>query len=768
MPHLPTAGTKPTDEISPAQPSAAAGRPEVSAAPPDRPTTAQRRRWLRLSALLLLLVGGILFFPRAFLLPPEKLASSWALFLLDSLCGLGIVLLCITLWRQVLKLYAERRANVLGAKFRTKLVIGALGLSLLPVFFMYIFNQALMNVSLQSWFSQPVTRVQGDTRSLALLLADTLRQRSQAEVSQLLQQTPLLGELRRGLPVQPLLKSWGRLPLARDSFLVVARVHGPILASVRAPAGWRALPPSPRLTPPPAAPAGDSREGGKYTIERRLLPGVRPPTYLAVGTPVPPALLSRMRQLALDQAHYRQLSRLRRQLHRAYTGYLLLLMLVILFAATWFALYLAKLVTVPIEALARATRELSGGNLAHRVEVQAKDELGELVGSFNRMAGELESNRAQIETARGELELANGELERRQQRLEVMLESLPSAVLIANRDGDIERINAATPRLLGERAAQARNCREIFDASTQEDIWRLFRKADRQGAVSGQLEIRREGATLSAAATVSPIPLAGNYGPRSGYIVVLEDLSDLLQMQKLAAWREVAQRIAHEIKNPLTPIRLAAERLERRMARDGAAVPAATAQLARECAAIIAAEAMSLKQLVDAFSDFARFPMAQPRPTDLNNIIAQALRAFEGRLEGIDVRTRLAVLPLLRLDPDGLKRVLVNLIDNAADALRDMPLREILIRTRLVEGMVEIEIADTGHGLRGVDKERLFLPYVSGKGRGTGLGLAIARRIVEEHGGSIRAEDNPPIGTRLIVELPLLAVETAPAVLRKA
>ena len=729
------------------------------------PSSAQRRRWVRLSAGLLLLLGLALFFPHAFLVPllPEKLASAWPIWLLDALCGLGSVLLLYTLARQLLKLYAERRANVLGAKFRTKLVIGALGLSLLPVGCMFYFNQGLLNLTLQGWFSQPAARVGRDTRNLAALLAGIERRRGRAEVRELLRQTPLLARLRRGQPVQSLLARWGSQPLARDSFLVVARVHGRALARVRAPRGWRRLPPSPRLTPQAAL---HTPAGGEYTVERRLLAGVRPATYLAVGTPAPPGLLAQMRQLAIDEAHYRQLSRERRRLHRAYTAYLLLLTLAILFAATWFALYLAKLVTVPMEALARATRELSGGNLGHRVEVEAKDEIGDLVGSFNRMAGELESSRSQVEAARGELQQANHELARRQQRLEVMLESLPSAVLIATRDGEIERVNAAAPRLLGAAAAGARNCRELFDVSSQEEIWRLFRKADRQGVVSGQLEIRREGrSAISAAATVSPIPLESAGGRRSGYIVVLEDLSDLLQMQKLAAWREVAQRIAHEIKNPLTPIRLAAERLERRLEREGAAGGAsmtpATAALARECAATIAAEALSMKHLVDAFSDFARFPAAQPRPTELNAVIAQALRAFEGRLQGIEVRTRLAELPVLRLDAEGIKRVLVNLIDNAADAVRDMPLREILIRTQALDGMVELEVADTGHGLRRVDKELMFLPYVSEKGRGTGLGLAIARRIVEEHGGTIRAEENPPVGTRLIIELPL-ALAAAP------
>ncbi|MGN6592966.1 MAG: sensor histidine kinase, partial [Terriglobales bacterium] len=241
--------------------------------------------------------------------------------------------------------------------------------------------------------------------------------------------------------------------------------------------------------------------------------------------------------------------------------------------------------------------------------------------------------------------------------------------------------------------------------------------------------------------------------PVAGYVLVLEDLTDLLQIQKTAAWREVARRIAHEIKNPLTPIALSAQRIQRRLL-GGSATEAAP--VIAECAATIEAEVRSLQRLVDEFSAFARFPRAQPVACDLNAIVEQSLRAFDGRLDGIEIRTQLEPdLPPLRLDPEDMKRVFINLIDNAAEALRDSPYRQITLATQQLDGVVEAVVADTGRGLPPGDRQRMFLPYYSTKQRGTGLGLAIAQRIVEDHGGGLRAEDNRPLGARFVVELPL-------------
>jgi len=287
------------------------------------------------------------------------------------------------------------------------------------------------------------------------------------------------------------------------------------------------------------------------------------------------------------------------------------------------------------------------------------------------------------------------------------------------------------------------------------------------GAASREIEIATSGRLVRAAVTVSSL------GPRRsnpGFVVVIDDLTDLLRAQKAAAWQEVAQRIAHEIKNPLTPIQLSAQRLLRHLDRSSVAKPDGQRNefdtLVTECAGLIEREVQTLESLVEEFSQFARFPAARLAPADLNSIVASALELFRGRLDGIELRKELAVsLPPVKADPELLRRVVANLIDNAAEAMEGSAIRQMRVVTR-VEGdgdAVEIEISDSGHGISPQDKERLFLPHFSTKERGTGLGLAIASRIIAEHNGTIRVEDNLPIGTRFLIRFPAVEVTTMPA-----
>lgn len=308
------------------------------------------------------------------------------------------------------------------------------------------------------------------------------------------------------------------------------------------------------------------------------------------------------------------------------------------------------------------------------------------------------------------------------------------------------------------------------------EIRYLMNRARRTGHATQQLEVKRPRQTLHLAVTVSAIE--GRRG--SGFVIVIEDTSDLLRAQKIAAWSEVARRVAHEIKNPLTPITLSAERIIRQMNRQRNAVPRGLAfdkfdKVIRECAETILEETASVKRLVDEFSQFSRLPAAQPIRCDLNDIVTNGLGVFAGRLEGIEVNVDLAAgLPLVTIDPEQFKRVVVNLIDNAAEAMQDSPAKILTIQTRAGMGdsgagdMVELIFADTGCGITPEQKEKLFLPYFSTKGRGTGLGLAIVSHILTEHNAIIRVEDNRPCGAWFTVEVPAAIVEKHPAPLNTA
>jgi hypothetical protein len=298
--------------------------------------------------------------------------------------------------------------------------------------------------------------------------------------------------------------------------------------------------------------------------------------------------------------------------------------------------------------------------------------------------------------------------------------------------------------------------KDVFAPDVLEDLEPLLRRADRMGTTTTQMEMVVQRATVNVAVTVATLK---HDGQGLGYVLVFEDLSELLKAQKQAAWREVARRVAHEIKNPLTPIALSAERIRRHLER-GTPRDAASTQVLYTCAETIAAAVETVRTLVDEFATLARFPTARPQSASINSIVENTLAMFNGRLDNIRVRTFLAPeLPNVMADPEAIKRALANLLDNAAEAMQDALFREIQISTALGTGreVVEITVADTGHGVTRELKERLFLPYFSTKKRGTGLGLAIVNRIVEDHHGSIRVEENQPVGARFVVELPIVS-----------
>jgi hypothetical protein len=485
---------------------------------------------------------------------------------------------------------------------------------------------------------------------------------------------------------------------------------------------------------------------------------------ILVAMPLPKAFSDTVRQSEAHQERYLELSRERRQLRRTYMGLLLLLTVLVLFASTWLALFLSKLVTRPVAALAEATQEISRGRLDYRVEISAADEIGDLVRSFNRMAEELEASRGQIEASSQKLEIANVALEQRRRHIETILESIPTGVLSLNADRRITHVNQALLRLFHPLREDSgapsiligARLDEVFSPEILADLDPLLRRANRMGTTTTQMEIDVQRSKLNVATTVATLH---HEGRRLGYVLVFEDLSDLLKAQKQTAWREVARRVAHEIKNPLTPIALSAERIRRHLDR-GTPPDAASLQIVDSCAQTIASAVETVRTLVDEFSTFARFPTAQPQPSNINLIVENTLSMFNGRLDGIKVNTCLAAgLPKAMADPEGMKRALANLVDNAAEAMQDSVVREINISTALVatRDAIELTVSDTGHGVTRELKERLFLPYFSTKQRGTGLGLAIVNRIIEDHHGSIRVEENDPVGTKFIVELPIVS-----------
>ncbi|MDE3178101.1 MAG: PAS domain-containing protein, partial [Acidobacteriota bacterium] len=409
------------------------------------------------------------------------------------------------------------------------------------------------------------------------------------------------------------------------------------------------------------------------------------------------------------------------------------------------------------QALAEATHAVSEGNLGWRITTRSDSELGSLISMFNEMTRQLEEGRCALEKAAGDLQRANCAMEERNNTMEAILENVPAGVISFNPQGEITRANSATERMFGSAPVQkARTLHDLFAGDEVREISRLFRRAQRQGVVSRQLTLGLMDRRAFVNLTLSSV--SAQHGA-VGFVMVIEDLTDVAKAQRSEAWQEVAQRIAHEIKNPLTPIRLSSGRIMRLIEKQvSAAAPARLLSALTECASLIEREVSTLETLVDEFSNFARFPVSKPELSDINQIVTAALRVFDGRLSEIQIHHDLApAIPAVRVDPEQMKRALVNLIDNAAEALEAADRKEIWIRSGFDprREVVSIAVADSGPGIPPEAKERLFLPYFSTKHRGTGLGLAIVSRIVSEHKGSIHMEENWPGGTQFIIELPM-------------
>jgi two-component system, NtrC family, nitrogen regulation sensor histidine kinase NtrY len=738
---------------------------DVATSAPTRPAKRpNRKQVIILLAIVVFLLFAVLVSQTAFsptILQAETNQQAVVFYALSLLISLLFVALTFVLARNLLKLFAERRMGVLGSKFRTRMVAGALLLSFVPVMVMYWFAYGLMNRSIDKWFSTPVEEVRNDTQAMASLLASYAMQNARAEAAAIAA-SPEIEHAFSGHGFSSVASDFQHHALTLQGGFALAVRDGNAEATFNVPAPWQVL--KPRLPLDDAAAGRPAQFTWQQTDYSLASAPVSVGGVILVAIPLPREFSQTVRQVEASQRRYFQLSRERRRVRQTYVGLLLLLTMMVLFVTTWLALFLAKLVTRPLAALAEATQEISRGRLDYRVDVSAADEIGDLVRSFNRMAEDLEASRRQIEASSRDLSAANAELEQRRRQTETILESIPTGVLSLDADRHVIHVNQALLRMFHPDSGRddtiqilrGASLADVFPAEVLEDFEPLLRRADRMGMTTSQMEMQLPRGSLNVALTVATLK---HQGEGSGYVVVFEDLSDLLKAQKQAAWREVARRVAHEIKNPLTPIALSAERIQRHLDRTKT-----TDSLVRSCAETIAGAVETVRRLVDEFATLARFPLAKPQPADINEVIENALAMFHGRLEGIGLHKSLSAdLPKVMADSEAIKRAVANLVDNAAEALQGSVVREIEISTALVASRdaVEITVSDTGHGVTRELKEKLFLPYFSTKKRGTGLGLAIVSRIVEDHHGSIRVEENRPVGTRFVVELPVVP-EAAP------
>ncbi len=694
--------------------------------------------------LLLAVLVGLVVWQGSFSIDlggPPSAQQTYILWAVSILIFILTITLGFMLVRNGVKLYIERRAGQDGSRIKTKLVTGALALSIMPVFFLVAFSISVLNHNVNKWFSSPTEGVLSNLAEVSASFQDEVRKRAGAQALMLAR----LPEVREYLLT-------GRRPATFDVAFCEAR--GIDEAWLQTVAGeYREICVKPRAKPARGKgteepePAKLSARAEIPFIEGFKPGGDGPVPGVVVRAIMPVDLAAKQKAIDDDVRKFAQLASNRHVFRATYLMLMTLITLFILFVATWIALFLSRQISGPISALLEAARQLGQGNLGYRIPSKGIDELGTLIHRFNGMADEIQANRAEIE--------------RRRNFTEAILESIPTGVISLSEDRRIVKVNRVLSQILpAAEVALAAKLEDLFPPEDTRELHYLMNRARRTGLASSQVELKRDERTLHLAVTVAAL----EGGDNAGFVIVIEDTSELLRAQKAAAWHEVARRIAHEMKNPLTPIALSAERIARHLEKlpGGTVAPQDVVRILRECSLTISAEVQSVKTLVDEFSQFARFPAAKPVQCDLNELIDAALSVFHGRLGGIEIVKDLAPgLPPVIVDPEQFRRAIVNLTDNAAEAMRESPLKRLTIRTQPAGDAVELCIADTGCGISAEDREKLFLPYFSTKGRGTGLGLAIVHHILSEHGAHIRVEDNKPCGARFLIELP--AAAAAPA-----
>ena len=730
----------------------------------------RKRNLLIIAGILILLVVATVF-EVGIRAPQIPFASNLIVFFLFNLNLIVFLLLLVLLFRNLVKLSFERRQKIIGSRFKAKLVLTFLALALVPGILIFLIASNFITTSIEGWFKPQVERPLDQAMEVAQTyyqgLEGTLLRHGRY-MSKVIERDGLLAESKRETLAGYLAEQQDRLGVAAITIFnregqELVHVKNRVLAKVPTREANRehvkqALN-GQEITTVHELDNGDMiqamvpvRDGADSSVVGAMV----------VAIHVPQRLEARLRNISQAFQEYKQLRLLKNPIKGIYILLFLLMTLIIVFSATWFGLYLARGITEPIQMLAEGTKEVAAGNLHYKVEVRADDEIGILVDSFNRMTGDLAASQSKLEETYRDLQAKHSEVEERRRYTETVLEAVATGVVSLDPDGRVTTINSAAERLLGLDAAsvQGRSATRVFRSPEYVEIDALIQRMGRvrEGMLDREVHLRRDGqaVALLASATALRAPDGGYVG----MVLAFDDLTELLKAQRLAAWREVAQRIAHEIKNPLTPIQLSAQRLRRRLGSDRSPDEK---RLLEEATGTIIQEVDGLRQLVDEFSRFARMPALTPKPTDLARLLEGVVVLYRESHPSLAIRAAFSPdLPPVEVDPDQIKRAVLNLVDNAVEAVGGAGL--VVVQTEwLAEAQrARIVVADDGPGIPPEDRERLFVPYFSTKATGMGLGLPIVHQIISDHGGSIRVEDNTPHGSRFVVEVPVGRPVAAP------
>lgn len=675
-----------------------------------------------------------------------------------------LTVLVFVLARNLIKLFMERRRAVLGAKFKTKLVVIFVSFALFPSALIVVVGSRLISTSVERWFSHPVESVLLGSQTVVEHYYREKQDSSHYYARRLSNEVSRERLLSSGRLRDLFTFMERRLNEHRLDMIDVFSSQGELLVTAVQP-GVPLQGYNPDTSSWLAAKGLRGEETvhqdslGEGTLVRYVSPIYRQGTQEIEGAVIvsyfiPRSLASTIRLVNHEVNLYRQAEAQKEPIQDLYLSFFVMVSLLILFSSTWIGLYLAKRITVPVRQLAEATERVIAGDLDHPVSGAAVDELGLLMDSFNKMTAELKASRSRIERSRENLEAKNIELERRRRYIETVLETITTGIISLDRQGVLTTLNPAALRMLAlDDAVAGRHYREVLHQEHMAQLRQLLEVMESNGQNALEEEVTILVGAREMHLSVYLTSLTGPSGERTGLLMVLDDLTQLLRAQKVAAWREVARRLAHEIKNPLTPIQLSAQRIQKHFRAQTPELPG----VVEECSRTIIEEVDSLKNLVDEFSQFARMPGISPTRHQLNPLLRASLELYDGLFKDLTLEKRFAQdLPDVRLDPELIRRVFINVVDNAIEATGGKGHVWVTTAYDPVTHMACIEVADDGPGIRPEDRDKLFMPYYSTKRRGSGLGLAIVNRIVAEHRGRIRVEDNVPRGARFVIELPVV------------
>ncbi|OQY13010.1 MAG: PAS domain-containing sensor histidine kinase [Desulfobacteraceae bacterium 4572_19] len=684
------------------------------------------------------------------------ISNTILMFILININLLLLLTLIFLVFRNLVKLYFDRRKNVSGSKLRTKLVVAFITLSLLPTIVLFFFSIRFITTSIEFWFNIPVEQALDNSLSVGRQLYGYLDKNNQFYIErtafQIVSRNLLAKEKSKKLAnyIQIVQRSFNvdAVEVYSSNFIRLTFALEPKLED-----SYFGLLSADALMKRKVV--FKTIKAGELINTIGTIPyGVKPSeadAFIVASTLVPPALSKSIALITKGADEYQQVIMLKKPVQTTTNIALSIVALLVIFCSLWFAFFLAKSITIPIKKLAEGTRRVAEGDLNFLIQSTSDDEIGMLVNSFNKMTEDLNSSRKQLAYSGKMLSEQNTEIEARRQYMSIVLKNISAGVISLDKNGNVSTINKAAEKMLRINSEKILNkhYKNLLIGQYQTLSEQISEKIDAsRDVIQFQIRITVDGKPRSFAMHINS--LKNEIEEHMGQVIVFDDLTELEKAQRMVAWREVARRIAHEVKNPLTPISLSAQRLKRRYGQQ------INEPVFDECTRMIIDHVDLIRNLVNEFAAFAKFPTANLAPSDLPSIINETIALYRESHKNIAFFTNITDdIPNINLDRQQIKQAMINLTDNAIAAIKTKGNISITLTYDPILKNIRLEITDTGKGISDEEKTRLFEPYFSTKKSGMGLGLAIVNSIISDHNGMIQVQDNKPHGARFVIELPI-------------